>query len=111
MNRSFTDEEILTREEVMDVLKIGRSTFYKLIKSGDLKGFLEGNRYKVPAKSITDYIAHKMESYRKLPESKQMLSGFSLPALLPCRCLRGARDWAFFRGNVWAESSCPKHPG
>lgn len=64
MNRSFTDEEILTREreEVMDVLKIGRSTFYKLIKSGDLKGFLEGNRYKVPAKSITDYIAHKMES-------------------------------------------------
>ena len=33
MNRSFTDEEILTREEVMDVLKIGRSTFYKLIKS------------------------------------------------------------------------------
>ena len=51
MNRSFTDEEILTREEVMDVLKIGRSTFYKLIKSGDLKGFLEGNRYKVPAKS------------------------------------------------------------
>ena len=61
MNRSFTDEEILTREEVMDVLKIGRSTFYKLIKSGDLKGFLEG-RYKVPAKSITDYIAHKMES-------------------------------------------------
>lgn len=62
MNHSFTDEEILTREEVMDVLKIGRSAFYKLIKSGDLKGFLEGNRYKVPAKSITDYIAHKMES-------------------------------------------------
>ena len=47
----------------MDVLKIGRSTFYKLIKSGDLKGFLEGNRYKVPTKSITDYIAHKMESF------------------------------------------------
>ena len=55
MNHSFTDEEILTREEVMDVLKIGRSTFYKLIKSGDLKGFLEGNRYKVPAKSITSH--------------------------------------------------------
>ena len=62
MKRSFSDVEILTREEVMDILKIGRSTFYKLIKSGDLKGFLEGNRYKVPAKSITDYIAHKMES-------------------------------------------------
>ena len=44
MNHSFTDEEILSREEVIDVLKIKRSTFYKLIKSGDLKGFLEGNR-------------------------------------------------------------------
>lgn len=40
-----------------------------------------------------------------------MLSGFSSPALLPCRCLRGVRDWAFFRGNIWAESSYPKHPG
>ena len=26
-----------------------------------------------------------------------MLSGFSLPALLPCRCLRGVRDLAFFQ--------------
>mgnify|MGYP003160711787 CR=1 FL=1 len=59
MNRSFTDEEILTREEVMDVLKIGRSTFYKLIKSGDLKGFLEGNRYKVPANRTQNGILTK----------------------------------------------------
>ena len=26
--------EILTREEVMDILKIGRSMFYKLIQEG-----------------------------------------------------------------------------
>ena len=39
MNHIFADEEILTREEVMDVLKIGRSTFYKLLQSGNLKGF------------------------------------------------------------------------
>ena len=38
MNHIFADEEILTREEVMDVLKIGRSTFYKLLQSGNLKG-------------------------------------------------------------------------
>lgn len=62
MNHIFADEEILTREEVMDVLKIGRSTFYKLLKSGDLKGFKEGNRYKVPAKAISDCITHKMKS-------------------------------------------------
>ena len=62
MKRCFRDVEILTRDEVMDVLKIGGIILYQLLKSGDLKGFLEGNRYKVPAKSITDYIAHKMES-------------------------------------------------
>lgn len=49
-------KEILTREEVMEVLKIGRSTFYKLIQTVQLKGFKEGNRYKVPVKSIEDYV-------------------------------------------------------
>ncbi len=42
-------KEILTREDVMKVLKIGRSTFYRLLQAGELKGFKDGNRYKVPA--------------------------------------------------------------
>ena len=45
-------KEILTREEVMDILKIGRSTFYKLMQEGKLKGYKDGNRYKVPVYSI-----------------------------------------------------------
>lgn len=53
-------KEILTREEVMEILKIGRSTFYKLLQNGELKGFKEGNRYKVPAESIDEYISKKM---------------------------------------------------
>lgn len=55
-------KEILTREEVMEILKIGRSTFYKLLQNGDLKGFKEGNRYKVPVESIEEYINRKMNS-------------------------------------------------
>lgn len=54
------NEVILTREEVMEVLKIGRSTFYKLIHDGVLKGFKEGNRYKVPLSSVEDYVATRM---------------------------------------------------
>lgn len=54
--------EILTREEVMDLLKIGRSTFYKLIQEGKLKGYKDGNRYKVPAYSVEEYIRNRMES-------------------------------------------------
>lgn len=53
-------KEIFTREEVMDILKIGRSTFYKLLQTGELKGFKEGNRYKVPVQSIEEYIEKRM---------------------------------------------------
>ena len=58
-------KEIFTREEVMDILKIGRSTFYKLLQTGELKGFKEGNRYKVPAESIEEYV-NKIKSYIKI---------------------------------------------
>ena len=55
-------KEILTREEVMEILKIGRSTFYKLLQNGDLKGFKEGNRYKVPVESIEEYIDRRINT-------------------------------------------------
>lgn len=57
----ITNKEILTREEVMEILKIGRSTFYKLLQTGQLKGFKEGNRYKVPAKSVEKYVEMRMK--------------------------------------------------
>ena len=55
------NEIILTREEVMEVLKIGKSTFYKLIHEGTLKAFKEGNRYKVPSSSVNEYVSQKMK--------------------------------------------------
>ena len=61
MREMISGKEILTREEVMEVLKIGRSTFYKLIHAGQLKGFKEGNRYKVPAESIEEYVEKRMK--------------------------------------------------
>ena len=53
--------EILTRDEVMEMLKIGRSTFYKLIQEGRLKGFKEGNRYKVPLSSVEEYVKSSVQ--------------------------------------------------
>ena len=53
--------EILTREEVLDILKIGRSMFYKLIQEGQLKGYKDGNRYKVPAYAVEEYIRNRMK--------------------------------------------------
>lgn len=59
MRETYTGNEILTREEVMEILKIGRSTFYKLVHEGTLK-VKEGNRYKVPALSVEEYISNRM---------------------------------------------------
>ena len=58
--------EILTRNEVMEMLKIGRSTFYKLIQEGRLKGFKEGNRYKVPLSSVEEYVKNSVKE-SKMP--------------------------------------------
>ncbi len=58
----YNRNTILTREEVMEILKIGRSTFYKLLHEGELKAFMEGNRYKVPSSSVEEYINKKMNS-------------------------------------------------
>jgi len=59
--REIVHKEILTREKVMEIFKIGRSTFYKLLQNGELKGFKEGNRYKIPAQSIEDYVDKRMK--------------------------------------------------
>ena len=58
----LTTKEILTREEVMEILKIGRSTFYKLLQTGQLKGFNEGNRSKVPVESVEKYVEMRMRT-------------------------------------------------
>lgn len=61
MKDTINRKEILSREEVLEILKIGRSTFYKLLHDGDLKGFKEGNRYKVPTYSVEEYIDNRIE--------------------------------------------------
>ena len=61
MREILIEKEILTREDVMEILKIGRSTFYKLLQTGELKGFKEGNRYKVPVESIEEYVDKKIK--------------------------------------------------
>ena len=58
----LTTKEILTREEVMEILKIGRGTVFKLLQTGQLKGFKEGNRYKVPVESVEKYVEMRMRT-------------------------------------------------
>ena len=50
------DEDILTLEEMMDMLAIGKNTAYKLLRQGKIKSFRLGNSYKVLRKSVKEFI-------------------------------------------------------
>ncbi len=53
---SYNDYEILTPEDVMEYLYIGRNAVYKLLNSGELKAFRVGRNWKIPKKALDEYI-------------------------------------------------------
>ena len=52
-------DEILTVEEVSELLYIGRNTTYALLKSGELPGFRIGRVWKIPRQALETYITNK----------------------------------------------------
>ena len=48
--------EYLTPLEVQTMLFIGKNTFYKLVKSGELRAFRIGKLWRVKKESIEEYI-------------------------------------------------------
>lgn len=48
--------DILSPEEAMEELQIGRNAIYILLNSGELKGFKVGRNWKIPRKSIDAFI-------------------------------------------------------
>lgn len=51
------DLTILSIEEVCQVLKIGRNRIYHLLNNGLIKGYREGNRWKISRKAVEEYIS------------------------------------------------------
>ena len=51
--------EILTIEELMELLYIGKNTAYQLLKSGEIKAFKIGKVWKIPRESVNEYILRK----------------------------------------------------
>ncbi len=50
--------DILTVEELCEVLRIGKNTAYKLLKSDEIKSIKIGKIYKIPKKSVKKYLEH-----------------------------------------------------
>lgn len=55
------NNEIMKFEEVMEYLNIGKSTLYKLLRSGKITSFKIGKVWKIPRQSVEDYIKKQMK--------------------------------------------------
>lgn len=55
------ESDIMTVDDFMEYLSVGKTTAYKLLKSGKIKTVRIGRLYRIPKKSVDEYI----EKYRK----------------------------------------------
>ena len=58
-NELEIENEYLTPREVMNLLYIGRNTFYKLVNSGELPAFRIGKLWRISRKALLEYIENK----------------------------------------------------
>ena len=50
------DLDLMSVSEVCERLQISRNTVYSLLKNGDLEGFKVGRMWRIPDKSVLNYI-------------------------------------------------------
>lgn len=51
-----TYNELITIEELCEILVIGKNTAYRLLKAKEIPAFRIGRIWKIPRTSVTDYI-------------------------------------------------------
>lgn len=56
------ENEIMKFEEVMEYLNIGKNTLYRLLNNGEINAFKIGKVWKIPKKSVEDYVNKKVNS-------------------------------------------------
>lgn len=52
---------VLSPDEACELLRIGKNRLYYLLQSGKLKGYREGNRWKISHAAIEQYILTKSQ--------------------------------------------------
>lgn len=57
-------DDILNLYEVSEILKVGTTQIYKLLRSGALKGYKEGKDWKIPKIALEYYIRQKINLLR-----------------------------------------------
>ena len=49
-------DDILTIEEVAELLRIGMTQAYRIVRSGNFKGYKEGKDWKIPKQALINYV-------------------------------------------------------
>ena len=52
-------EDILTIQDVADILKVGTTQVYKIVRTGQLKAFKEGKDWKITKQALIEYVSVK----------------------------------------------------
>ena len=55
------ENEIMRFEEVMEFLNVGKNTLYTLLNSGEINAFKIGKVWKIPKKSVEEYVNRKVQ--------------------------------------------------
>lgn len=59
MFRDYND--VVTIDELAEMLRIGKNVAYKLVNSGEINSFKIGGTHKIPRDSISDFIIRKCQ--------------------------------------------------
>lgn len=51
--------EIITVEDLLDILSVGKNSAYRLLRSGEIKSIKIGHTYRIPILSVKEYILSK----------------------------------------------------
>lgn len=72
-------DDILTIPELSEILKIGNTQAYHLVRSGKIKAFKEGKDWKIPKNALIKYISERTYS----PNYNTLKGQHLLNAILP----------------------------
>jgi len=60
--------ELVTIEELCNILLIGRNTAYTLLNSGQIKAFKIGRIWKISRQAVNEYIMTQSKLEKKIPK-------------------------------------------
>ena len=56
---NYTEDEILTVNDIAEILYIGKNTVYSLLQSGELRAFRLGKSWRIPRECLNQFIMEK----------------------------------------------------